>query len=354
MKKFFALLLVFVYSSLNTCFAFSGLYYVKNTTTQYMQGVIYRNFTNANYNIVKSNPYYAISPNGNDYSVVILQQSGDNLFYYYQSENNEKINSTILKELKRNGLTYEQSFNPNNINIFDSLAQGIVQNSGAVKKYTFDDEDEVVFKPAQNTQTQNTYTPRPNTLQGGVAQISAGTTIPVYLQNAINTSTAQVGDNVTAVLTQDLTYNGIVIAPQGSVVYGKLAKARSASYGSRSGRVVIVFNQLVTPENRVYDITCEEIDFSVSDEGRVGQTARSALSSAAVGALIGMLFAAFSQDPHYLRGAAIGAASAGGISVATSVAAKGADAEIPSFTELELTLPAPLNVTVSYYKESGI
>ena len=348
MKKIIALFLVFIYSSLNTCFAFSGLYYVKNSTTQYMQDVVNRNLTNANYNVIKTNPYYAVSHDGRDYSVIILQQSGDNLFYYYQSENNEKINNSVLKELKRNNIVYEQSFNPNNINIYDSLAQGIVKNNGAVKQYTFEEEEETVFKPAQSTTSQNAYTPRPNTLQGGIAQISAGTTIPVYLQNAINTSTAQVGDNITAVLTQDLKYNNYVIAPQGSVVYGKLAKARSASYGSRSGRVVIVFNQLVTPENQVYNISCEEIDFSVSDEGRVAESAKKAVSSAVVGALVGLLFAAFSQDPNYLRGAAIGAASAGGISVATSVAAKGADAEIPSFTELELTLTAPLNVTINY------
>ena len=348
MKKFIALLLILIYSSLNTCFAFSGLYYVKNSTTQYMQDIVNRNLANANYNIIKQNPYYAVSPSGNDYSVVILQQSGDNLFYYYQSENNEKINNSILKELKKNNIVYEQSFNPNNINIYDSIAQGIVKNNGAVKHYTFEDEDNIVYKPTQNTQHQNNYYQRPNTLQGGIAQISSGTKIPVYLQNAINTSTAQTGDNVTAVLTQDLTYNNKVIAPQGSVVYGKLSKARNASYGSRNGRVVIVFNQLVTPENQVYNISCEEIDFSVSDEGRVTESAKKAVSSAVVGALVGMLFAAFSQDPNYLRGAAIGAASAGGISVATSVAAKGADAEIPSFTELELTLTAPLNVTISY------
>ena len=347
MKRIIALFLVFIYTSLNACFAFSGLYYVKNTTTNYVQDVVNRNLVNANYNIIKTNPFYATSPNGKDYSIVILQQSGDNLFYYYQSENNEKINNSILKELKKNNIVYEQSFNPNNINIYDSLAQGIVQNNGLVRQYTFED-NETSYKQAQNTTPQNTYTPRPNTLQGGVAQISAGTKIPVYLQNAINTSTAQVGDNVTAVLTQDLKYNNIVIAPQGSVVYGKLAKARNASYGSRNGRVVIVFNQLVTPENQVYNISCEEIDFSVSDEGRVAESAKKAVSSAVVGALVGLLFAAFSSDPNYLRGAAIGAASAGGISVASSVAAKGADAEIPSFTELELTLVSPLNVTVNY------
>ena len=92
MKKFIALFLVFIYSSLNTCFAFSGLYYVKNSTTQYMQDIVDRNLAAANYNVIKTNPYYAVSPNGKDYTVVILQQSGENMFYYYQSNNNKTLN----------------------------------------------------------------------------------------------------------------------------------------------------------------------------------------------------------------------------------------------------------------------
>ena len=142
-------------------------------------------------------------------------------------------------------------------------------------------------------------------------------------------------------------YGNDVLIPQGSLVYGSLKKARSATYGSRSGRVVIVFDKIVTPDNQTYSISAEEIDFTVSNEGKIGESAKSALTSAAVGALVGLLFGALSDSSHIGRSVAIGAGVGAGASAITSVAEKGVDAEIPSFTEIELTLKSPLNVSVS-------
>ena len=344
-KRIIALLLVFFYASTTTSFAFSELYYLKNIKTDAVKPYVEEGYSSHKYNLIKQNPYYGISQSGDNYAIVILQQSGENMFYYYNSGNDTKVNKSILKEIKKLNIVCEQSFNQNIIDIYDNLAQDVIKTSGAVKVYSFEDSDNSAFAPpvAGETQKQNI-----GTLKGYVGQISAGTKIPVYLQTAIDTSTASKGDRVTAVLTQNLSYRNVIVAPQGSVVYGTLTTARNATYGSRNGRIIISFNQLVTPEGNVYNISAEDIDFSVSNEGKVSESVKNAVATAAVGALVGLLVSALSDNHHAGRSAAIGAGIGAGSSLIKSTAEKGVDAEIPSFTEMDLTLTKPIDVSVSY------
>ena len=342
MKRFIAFLITLLYTSTNSVFAFSELYYLKNIKTEDIRPIVADKYLDYNFNLIKQNPYYGVTQEGDDYAVIILQQSGENMFYYYQSENNTKLNRAILKEIKKQDVICEQSFNNNIISIYDNLAQDVITTTGAVKKYTFEDTTSAFTPPTTQSQQQSQ-----GSLRGYVAQIATGTKIPVYLQNAINTSTASKGDKVVAVLTGNLTYNGAVIAPQGSLMVGSLSKARNATYGSRNGRVVINFNQIITPDNKTYDISTEEIDFTVTNEGKIGESAKNAVVSAAVGALTGMLFAALC-DRNVGRGALVGAGVGAGSSVIYSTAERGVDAEIPSFTELEVTLSRPFSVSVSY------
>lgn len=339
MKKLLALVLSIFFVCTNSCYAFSELYYFKNIKTADVEPCVSSSLLNYGFSIIKENPFYAVS--GEDYAVVILQQSGDNMFYYYQADKNTKVNKAVLKEMKKRNIVVEQSFNTGIIEIYDNLAKELVFNSGAQKRYTFEDEPVIQpqVQPQKQVQKQQTYS-------GYVTQISAGTKVNAYLQNAINTASAVKGDQIIAVISDTITYNGQAVIPQGSLVYGMLSKARSATYGSRNGRVVINFNQIVTPENKVYNISAEEIDFTVSNEGKVTSAAKNVVTHAAVGAVVGMLIALIT-DNNVGKGAAIGAGVGGGSSLVYSTAEKGVDAEIPSFTELEITLTKPFNVSIS-------
>ena len=345
MKKLISSFLAFSYLSLVPVLAESELYYLKNIKTDAVKPYVEKAYADNNYVILKDNPYYGVSQSGKDYAIVILQQSGENMFYYYNSENNSKINKNVLKEIKKLNIVCEQSFNGNIISIYDNLAKETFASSGAIKRYSFEEPEESAFTPPKQNSIQRQSV---GTLKGYVGQVASGTKIPVYLQSAINTATANKGDNIVAVLTQNLTYNGVTVAPQGSLVYGTLTTARNATYGSRNGRVVINFNQLVTPENKVYNISTEEIDFSVSNEGKISESAKNAIAGAAVGALVGLLFAALGDRGNAGRAAAIGAGVGAGSSIIVSTAERGVDAEIPSFTEMELTLTKPLDISVSY------
>ena len=346
MKKITAFLLMLIYSSFCEAFAFSELYYVKNAYTDTVKSIVQEKFDSADFNLTKYNPYYGVSKyDSSEYAIVILQQSGQNMFYYYQSNDNKKINNSILKELKRSGYIYEQSQNVNILSLYDNLAQEVRGGVTQENKYTFEDTPAVV-PSAQNT---NTVQPvQNNTLRGSVAQIASGTVLNVYLQTPINTAQASKGDKIVAVLMKDVTYNGVTVFPQGSILNGTLTKATHASYGSRNGKVVINFDQLVTPENKTYNISAEKIDFSVTNDGKLTRTASGVAMGAVAGALVGLLFAALGDSHNYGKAAAIGAGVGAGSALIGSTAERGVDAEIPSFTEMELTLTSPVSVTVSY------
>ena len=344
MKKLLAAFLTLIFATSTNCWAVSALYYLKGVKTTDIEPVVDNAYTSQNFSLVKKSPYYGISQKGSDTAVIILNQSGENMFYYYQSpEDNLKVNKSILKEIKKRGIICEQSFNQSLIDIYDNLAKEVTSTTQTLKTYNFEEPQYNAFEPPKNQEQQYT---QPAVYKGYVAQLSAGTKIQAYLQNAINTATAAKGDKIIAVLTNPLTYNGQEVAPQGSVVYGTLSKARPAAYGSRNGRVVINFNQLVTPENKVYNISTEEIDFTVSNEGKVGDSLKSAAGAAIAGALVGLLVGALSGGDHIGRNVAIGAGVGAGSSVIYSTAERGVDAEIPSFTEIDITLTQPLSVTV--------
>ena len=243
-----------------------------------------------------------------------------------------------MKDIRRSGYTYEESQNVNIIEVFDRLAQDVMYNSySSPNRYTFEDPQPQTVN-LNNTTTQ--YSQPSNSLRGAVAQIASGTILNVYLQSAINTATANKGDQIIAVLMKDVVYNGATVFPQGSLIYGTLTKAVHATYGSRNGKVVIQFNQIVTPENKSYSITTEKIDFAVTNDGKV----KSVVSSAATGAII---YAALSGG-DIGTAAAIGAGVGAGTGLAGATIERGVDAEIPSFTEMEIKLTKPISVTVSY------
>ena len=297
------------------------------------------------------------------------------MYYFYKSTNDKNdVDKAIQKNFKRAGIAYEQANNTSYLQTFENQAaqvpttstrstifhkntkpaetnvsygttytqtQAQPQTTQPRTVYTFDDE-------TYNKQVvQTPVTVNSNVLKGYVGEVATGTSFAVFLQTPINTATAQSGDQVTAVLTEDWVYRNNVIAPQGSIVSGYLAKARSATYGSRNGRVVIVFNQITTPEGKVLSISTEEVDFTVTNDGKWSRAAGNIVGMTIAGALVGLLFAAIGGN-NVGAGAAIGAGSGAAMAAIGAGAERGVDAEIPIYTELELTLNKPLNVVLNY------
>ena len=346
MKKFFAFfVLVLYFMSSNCCFALSELYYLKNANKNTIAFQVETVLLENNYNIKKKNSFYAISNKDNeDFAVIVLQQSGQNLFYYYEAnDGNKKINKKVLKSFRKDDIEYEESENEMHLKNFAQIAART--KTGEKKTYSFEEPKKTTVQQPKAPQAK-----KPSTaLQGFVGKISSGTKVNVYLQHALNTATAQKGDAVAAVLNQDWVYKNCIVAPKGSLMYGTVTKANKATLGSRNGSVQIYFNKLVSPAGKTYDISTEKIDFNVTNDGKIEKTVTSTLTMAVIGALVGLGIAALTGDPSNLaQGAIIGASVGGGSALVSSVAEKGIDAEIPSFTEVEAILDKPLNVVLSY------
>ncbi len=342
MKRFLALLFAVVYfMSANACFAVSHLYFVKNTSKNTVKPLVEKSFASKKYLLSKYDPYLGITANNKNLAVVVLQSSGNNVFYYFDGDSNA-LNNAILKEFSKLNLIYEESFNATYLSTFATKAQNLKVNKSS--KYTFEE----VSNDVQEIQQRSGRVVSQDVLRGHVSQVPKGTAFNTYLQTPVNTANASVGDKVIAVLSEDWVYNNCVVAPQGSMVYGTLTKARHATYGSMNGRVVILFNQIRTPEGKVYDVSIDDIDFVVSNDGKVNSVVGKVATQAIVGAVLGLVFGLLADDTSVGKSVAIGAAGGAATGMLSSGAEKGVDAEIPIYTELELMLKKPLSVVLNY------
>ena len=344
MKKIFAAILTFCYfSSVNLCFAAGNLYVLQNTNKSFVQSVVEQSYSSKNFKLSRKDPYMGRQvSNPEKYSITILQNSGNDVLCYFNSNSTDKVGKDVLKQMKKMGYAYTQSDNTTYLANFDRKAEEVLNNISQ-KTYNFEQP-----KTVQNTINKSASSEDTTVLKGYVGQVAKGASFIAYLQTPINTATAQLSDSVTAVLSEDWTYQGNVIAPQGSVVNGTITRVRAAIYGSRNGRVVVVFDNVVTPEGKNYKISTEPFDVTVTNDGKFNATVQSAAVGAALGALAGLLIGLCSSDRSVGKAALWGAGIGTGIALAGSAVEQGVDAEIPVYTEIEMTLNKPLSVILNY------
>ena len=344
MKKIIALLILF--SFMLPTQAMNALYRFYNTDKNAFSRSVLNILLDKNYSIKKQDPYLAEKKN--ETAVIILQEEGNNLIYYIETNSDKNtLNKAILKEYKN--ILKDELLNPNYLQTFSSSAKRVI--TGEKKTYSFVEENppQTEYKPlAQNVQK------RPETsLQGYVGKVGKGSIIKVYLQDPINTANVKTGDTVIAVLESDWIPEGYKIAPQGSILKGQMTEAYPAKRGMRNAKVTILFDTLTLPNGTVYNLSTKKTDFVVDNEGRfmsaTRKVATSALAGALTGLIIGGITALAGRDSSSLwKGAAIGAGISGATSIVSQVAEKGIDVEIPAFTELEIEVDKNIEAIISY------
>ena len=125
----------------------------------------------------------------------------------------------------------------------------------------------------KNTDTE--YNFDENAIIGKVVKIKKGTVLPIKLITQLDTSSASKNDMVEAVLDEDLKIDGLLFAQKGSKVYGKITKAKNASFAYRNGKIKIKFDKIVTTDNYEYKILTKNIEFIVSPENKWSNIAQS-------------------------------------------------------------------------------
>ena len=191
---------------------------------------------------------------------------------------------------------------------------------------------ENVFKPLE---------PEPEmTLQSGIVFVEAGSLIEAQLNSDISSATLENNDLISAQLTSDWVCNGVLIAPEGSIINGSITDAKSAGLAMKNGEITIDFRELYTPDGRTIPLSANKVLIKV-DTNRAWNLTKSVLGGAIVGTGIAALMLVLTGDPSALWQGAIAGGSLGALA---GVSASGEEVELPQGTPIQLQLSAPMQV----------
>ena len=196
----------------------------------------------------------------------------------------------------------------------------------------------------QNQSIKLQQYPPNNLLYGSVVQVPAGTSFEVAFDSGISSGSIDKNDRLTVRLTDDISYNGQIVAPAGSLVYGNAADATNAGYAYGSGSIALNFNQILTPDGNMLNISTRTIIIKSKSE-RAAKMTRDVLVGALGSMLVGAAFTALSGSNNWGRNMAIyGGVGAigGGIHGAMQ---RGAEVQIPDGTIIKVTLSDTLSAS---------
>ncbi len=190
----------------------------------------------------------------------------------------------------------------------------------------------------------NTFEPQQRPLFGQVVKVPQGTTFPVTFDSGISSGSLEKNDRLTVKLTRDFVYNGVLIAPAGSLIYGTATDAQNAGYAYASGSLEINFNEILTPDGNMLKISTENIYMEAKSE-RVKKMTSNIVIGALGSMLIGTVFTAFGGCNDWGENMGIYGgigALGGGLRGAMQ---RGENIQIPDGTTIELKLAEPLIVS---------
>jgi hypothetical protein len=147
--------------------------------------------------------------------------------------------------------------------------------------------------------------------------------------NSIDTSQNRTGDLFTATLETNLVANGVLVAPKGTKVHGKVTKSEQARRLTGKSELQLALINIVI-NGAAHPISTGDFQQAGASEGvnTVKKTAAGAGLGAAIGAISG----------NAGKGAAIGAVSGVGVSMIK----KGEAIRVPSETLLDFRLSQPV------------
>jgi hypothetical protein len=165
--------------------------------------------------------------------------------------------------------------------------------------------------------------------------VPAGTRLMVRTIDAIDSDKNHAGDKFQATLEQALYLDGLLVAPRGADVYGRLEEVQGAGHISGKSELKLALTGIVINGQTVPLSTS---DYELAGKSRGANTAKKVGGGAAAGAVIGAIVGGG-------KGAAIGAGVGAGAGTAVQVMTRGEQVHVPSETLLEFTLDQAVTVT---------
>lgn len=357
------------------------LYVIKKVPKENLANVINNYLSQTDYNVVSRNDYYILpakSKNSNDFYGILLDQNGQDCYLYYLSNNDKSdLHLLLSKEIKKGHLSIKKIKAPKVSSVFKQKAFSLKENAEKstykAQNYSFDDDAQSAFSKKNSTEPAITQTKTVNlkgsssnaiptaskqpkqtpiiasakpssqkVLKGSVITVPNGTTFSVTMQSGISSASLAKSDRITAVLNEDLRYNGFLVLPAGTILYGSAIKAKAASYAYGNGNLELTFDQALTPNGQKMNISVDKISY-IKNSTRAVNIVKNVAVGTGLGILGGLLSAASTGDyaNAVLIGASVGAAG-GGIYAA---AQKGEEIELPEGTKLNLRINQPINIS---------
>lgn len=170
-----------------------------------------------------------------------------------------------------------------------------------------------------------------------IVTLQPGIVIPVRLTDPLDSAAAQPDDTFHATLAADLVSGGMIVAPTGTPVEGRVVDAKDAAHFKGSSLLAL---ELTSLDLHGRHISIATDTLSKQGEGRGKNTAVKAGGGALLGTVIGAIAGGG-------KGAAIGAVAGAGAGTGINAATRGQQVKIPAETMLNFTLQQPLSLTTS-------
>lgn len=188
-------------------------------------------------------------------------------------------------------------------------------------------------------------------LQGYIRVVPSGTKIPIIMDTAVDSDTSQEGDEFSARTSEDLTIDGGIVVPAGSVIKGRIAQLNAARRFDRSGSVALKFDTVTTPDNRQIPIVANIVARGGVVHARRGMKdiaieTGMVVAPVAAGLGIGLLAANASSSSSIsgAGGAVIGAAVGAAVGAIVLMAKKGKRVDVRPGDELKIELAEDLRM----------
>jgi hypothetical protein len=179
------------------------------------------------------------------------------------------------------------------------------------------------------TTTANTTPTEVNSSAYGV--IPAGQELDVRLGTTLSSKTAKVEQRFEATTVADVTQNGMVLLPAGSIVRGVVSAVDPADRLHRAGSLTLSFDEM-TVRGRTFPMRA--MATNVFESGGIRDEAGTAGIGAGAGAILGGVLGG-------LKGAILGAVIGAGGAIA---ATEGKDIELPAGSIIRIRLDQPLSI----------
>ena len=177
--------------------------------------------------------------------------------------------------------------------------------------------------------TANTTPTEVNSSAFGV--IPAGQELDVRLGTTLSSKTAKVEQRFEATTVADVTQNGMVLIPAGSIVRGVVSAVDPADRLHRAGSLTLSFDE-ITVRGRTYPMRA--MATNVFESGGIREEGGTAGIGAGAGAILGGVLGG-------LKGAILGAVIGAGGAIA---ATEGKDIELPAGSIIRIRLDSPVTV----------